>query len=364
MKTLFLLLALCPGLYTAQTNLAMNGSFEDLKCKPHATGGIHYANNMSSSNNTSVDIFSTRNCYRPVRAPKNYMGVQDPYQGEHYAGIIAYYGDEWGIGSWTMPGYQNYTEYIQVELAQPLEAGKAYNVSFRTSLAEGSAYAVSGLGMYFSKDKLNEKSNSYLDTVIEPNLVVPEVVKNTDWALVEGYYKASGGEKFLTIGVFEDYMDIEKVIPENTNNSRKAYYYIDAITLGPVTEPANNGGFDVVLLGGCFEFQKLHFETDKAVILPESFDELNNLAAFLRKYPSLAIYVDGHTDKTGTDTHNQKLSEERASAVKQYLVNKGVKASHLRTRGYGSNNPIDTQNIESQTNRRVEITVCYAGPTM
>lgn len=361
MKTLFSILLLAPVAFVGQNNLAMNGSFETVKHEPAATGMICDATGMSSANRTSVDLFTTKTCKSSyVKVPDNYMGTQAASTGDHYSGIIAYYGDEWGIGEWTFPGYQNYTEYLQVELAQPLEAGKIYDISFKTSLAEGSAFAVSGLGMYVSKDKLDQKSNSYLDTVLEPHLVVPEIVKNNDWALIQGSYKAVGGEKYLTIGAFENYMIIEKVIPEFTNNSRKAYYYIDDVSVTPAPASNQPNGYDVVLLGGCFQLQNLNFELDKAVILPTSYTELDGLASFLKKYPYLSIYLDGYTDKTGTDNHNQKLSEDRAAAVKQYLTDKGVRASHLKTRGYGSSNPIDTQNDNSMTNRRVEITACYA----
>ncbi len=359
MKNILSLVLLSPVLAFAQNTLVQNGSFEDVKHEPNSTGAICMANGMSSSNNTSVDLYSKKACYSYAKIPNNYMGTQEASTGDHYAGIIAYYGDEYGLFK-SHPGYQNYSEYLQVELSQPLEAGKVYAINFKTSLSEGSAYAISGLGMYFSKEKMNEKSNSYLDTIVVPHLIVPEIAKSHDWSVVEGYYKATGGEKFLTIGAFKNYMSIEKVIPEYTNNSRKAYYYIDDISLSPVVDPKSNNEFDVVLLGGCMQLDKLNFELDKAVILPESFDELNGLALYLKRYPFLTIYLDGYTDKTGTDNHNQTLSEERAQTVKQYLVNKGVRSYRLKSRGNGSSNPIDTQNANSMTNRRVEITACYA----
>ncbi len=359
MKNILSIVLISPIMAMAQSALVQNGSFEDVKHEPHSTGAICMTTGMSSSNNTSVDLFSKKSCYSYAMAPNNYMGTQEPATGDHYIGIIAYYADEYGLFK-SHPGYQNYSEYVQIELTQPLEAGKVYAVNFKTSLAEQSAYAVSGLGMYFSKDKLDEKSNSYLDTVVVPHLIVPEIAKGTDWQMVEGYYKATGGEKYLTIGAFKNYMVVEKVIPEYTNNSRKAYYYIDDVSLTSVTEPKPGNEFDVVLLGGCFQLEKLNFELDKAVILPESFDELNSLAMYLKKYPFLTIYLDGYTDKTGTDKRNQPLSEERAKNVKQYLVDKGVRSYRLKSRGYGSSNPIDTQNVNSMTNRRVEVTACYA----
>lgn len=359
MKNIVTLMLLTPVIAFSQASLVQNGTFEDVEREPHSTGDICYAKGMSSSNNTSVDLYSKKSCYSYAMVPNNYMGTQEPSSGDHYAGIVAYYGDEYGLFK-SHPGYQNYSEYLQVELTQPLEAGKVYAINFKTSLSEESAFAVSGIGMYFSKDKLNEKSNSYLDTIIVPHLIVPEIARNKDWSVVEGYYKASGGEKFITIGTFKNYMSIEKVVPEYTNNSRKAYYYIDDVSLTPAATPIPENAYDVVLLGGCMQLNDLNFELDKAVILPGSYSELDGLANYLRRYPFLMIYLDGYTDKTGTDARNQPLSEQRAQAVKDYLVSKGVRSYRLKSRGYGSSNPIDTENINSMTNRRVEITACYA----
>ena len=73
--------------------------------------------------------------------------------------------------------------------------------------------------------------------------------------------------------------------------------------------------------------------------------------------PSWNFAIEGHTDNTGSDAHNQALSEKRAISVKAYLVNAGVNASRLTTQGFGSSRPVasnDTELGRSQ-NRRVEI---------
>jgi outer membrane protein OmpA-like peptidoglycan-associated protein len=155
-------------------------------------------------------------------------------------------------------------------------------------------------------------------------------------------------------------MSVEKVIGENVNNSRKAYYFLDDISVAPAPPAFPKDDFTSVLFGSCYELEKLHFETDKAVILPESYDELNGLAGFLKKYPFVVVYIDGHTDIRGTDLHNDSLSERRATAVKNYLVANGVQEGRLKARGYGESAPIDTENANSLANRRVEITICEA----
>ncbi|HLP11570.1 MAG TPA: OmpA family protein [Flavobacteriales bacterium] len=339
-------------------NLVRNGSFEETEKKGFFECKWKYpATGVTSANNTTIDFFDRDNKGKDYDVPENWLGSQNTASGngDSYAGIIAFYGDEWGLLE-TYPGYQQYSEYLQMELESPLEAGKSYTISFRNSLAEESAYAVSGLGVYISQEKADIKDNSFM--AITPHLVTAAVSKNTDWETVSGTYIAKGGEKYLILGCFKDYMVIDKVIPENTNNSRKAYYYIDDIAMTPTPPTVKPEDFVTILYGTCAKLEELNFELDKAVILPESYDELTRLSDFLKTYPFLSIYIDGHTDKTGTDDYNQKLSEERAMAVKAFLTDHGVDAARLKTRGFGSTKPIDTANENSMINRRVEVTAC------
>jgi OmpA-OmpF porin, OOP family len=172
---------------------------------------------------------------------------------------------------------------------------------------------------------------------------------------------ATGGERYLELGCFDMYRETKKLVAPNTNDSRKAYYYIDNVSMTPrADEPVD---ITMVLTGNCFRLENLLFETDQAVILPESFEEMDLLARFLKTYPHLLVYIDGHTDKTGSDTHNDKLSADRAKAVKSYLVKSGVAESRLKPRSYGESQPVDTKNENSLTNRRVEITICAAPAT-
>lgn len=357
MKTYSILTGIAALAFTTATaqdnNLVMNGSFESTD--KHAGGRAQYyeADSISSSNNTTIDLYSTDACGSDYDVPNNYMGSQATPNGNNYVGITAYYGQEMGIFK-TKPGYQKYSEYIQFNLREPMVAGKAYTVTFNFSLAERSAYAVSGLGVYFTNDKMDEKKNSFLDVV--PHIIAAEVLTSTEWSTFTGTYVAKGGERYMTLGCFKEYMLVSKVIPENTNNSRKAYYYIDNVGVAPSVIPEND--IATILAGGCYRLKNLNFETDKSVILPESYSELNELANFLKSYPSIIVYIDGHTDKVGGDAHNEALSKARADAIRTYLVNAGVADKRMKTRAFGESQPIESTDEPSLTNRRVEITIC------
>ena len=94
-------------------------------------------------------------------------------------------------------------------------------------------------------------------------------------------------------------------------------------------------------------------------MLPESFVELDNLAAMLKRFSTKKVIVEGHTDNVGDSALNLKLSEERASAVVNYLIKKGIKNERLSWKGYGDMRPITTENTPEghAKNRRVEFII-------
>ncbi|TVT42941.1 OmpA family protein [Hymenobacter setariae] len=98
---------------------------------------------------------------------------------------------------------------------------------------------------------------------------------------------------------------------------------------------------------------KVLFKLGKAELLPESSPALDKLAADLRANPALRLRVAGHTDRIGEPGKNQVLSEQRATAVKAYLVKAGVAAARLETIGYGDSRPLYPS--PDVRNRRVEV---------
>jgi OOP family OmpA-OmpF porin len=108
---------------------------------------------------------------------------------------------------------------------------------------------------------------------------------------------------------------------------------------------------------GCWVIPHLHFAFDSAKIDPQFYDELNEVAAVMKANPSAAGYIDGHTDSVGTDAYNQSLSQRRAQAVRDYLVQAGVPASSLESRGFGEAKPAYSNETADgrSSNRRVEL---------
>lgn len=102
---------------------------------------------------------------------------------------------------------------------------------------------------------------------------------------------------------------------------------------------------------------RVQFETDSAVLLPQSKSVLDDVVQNLEDHPEiLKVRIEGHTDSTSTPAHNQTLSEARAASVKAYLVSKGIDGGRLTTQGYGQDKPIGDNSTEDGRfqNRRVE----------
>ncbi len=108
-----------------------------------------------------------------------------------------------------------------------------------------------------------------------------------------------------------------------------------------------------------FAAKNVFFATGSFKLLPKSYKSLDEVAAIMKGDDLLQIQIDGHTDNQGDDAKNQTLSENRAKAVKDYLVSKGVPESRTNSTGYGETKPVaDNKTAAGRAkNRRVEMTV-------
>lgn len=101
------------------------------------------------------------------------------------------------------------------------------------------------------------------------------------------------------------------------------------------------------------------FATDSSDLSPAFFGVLDSVGKVLGEYDRTVVEVAGHTDSTGSDAHNQGLSQRRASSVASYLMSRGVVRQRLITVGMGESRPVadNVSAVGRQANRRVEITM-------
>lgn len=355
----------------AQTgeNLVYNPSFEEHRRCPtkiDAMGVMREADAWWQPTGGSSDYFNACGG-RECTVPRNKMGFQEAHSGEAYCGIYC--------------SQELYREYLQTELKTPLQGGKRYRVSFWASLAEKSPHAVATLGAILTHERVQDSARGILmeresrsmdgngsqsiATFFDPQVVNPveNVVNNTkEWIQISGEFTAEGGERFLTIGNFYSFNKSNVVSAKGTNTPLPgAYYYIDDIEVvcldsienAPAPEP------EKVPVGKVVTLQNIFFATGESEVLQQSYNELMKLKQLLENNPGMQIELRGHTDNQGTLEYNQKLSEARAKAVADYLVEKGIDRKRLSSIGYGKSQPIaDNATAEGrQMNRRVEYRV-------
>ena len=355
----------------AQTgeNLVYNPSFEEHRRCPtkiDAMGVMRETDAWWQPTGGSSDYFNACGG-RECTVPRNKMGFQEAHSGEAYCGIYC--------------SQELYREYLQTELKTPLQGGKRYRVSFWASLAEKSPHAVATLGAILTHERVQDSARGILmeresrsmdgngsqsiATFFDPQVVNPveNVVNNTkEWIQISGEFTAEGGERFLTIGNFYSFNKSNVVSAKGTNTPLPgAYYYIDDIEVvcldsiedAPAPEP------EKVPVGKVVTLQNIFFATGESEVLQQSYNELMKLKQLLENNPGMQIELRGHTDNQGTLEYNQKLSEARAKAVADYLVEKGIDRKRLSSIGYGKSQPIaDNATAEGrQKNRRVEYRV-------
>jgi len=363
------------------TNLVFNPSFEDYRECPRkidALGKLTIVDAWYQPTAGSADYYNicgSRDC----GVPRNKLGIQDAHFGNGFCGIYC--------------SKTDYREYLQTELKEPLRAGEMYRVSFYVSLSEYSSGAVATIGALFTTERIGDTLRSVLmdksikqlapgisqtvATYFEPQVVndYDRVLDDTKaWMQISGVFTAKGGERFMTIGNFypasqSNVVDLDSL----TYLLPGAYYYIDDVSVTCLgckveTNPESDSSLvaevpmtyaDTLKVGSTFVLHNIFFDYDKATLLQQSYNELHTLLGILQSHPTMKIEICGHTDGHGSIDYNQRLSENRARAVVDYLVSHGIDVRRLSFKGYGKSRPIDTNTTEEgrAKNRRVEFVV-------
>lgn len=116
---------------------------------------------------------------------------------------------------------------------------------------------------------------------------------------------------------------------------------------------------DAMKKGTSVSLKNIYFEFDSSELKPESDEGMEILATFLKNHSDMKIELSGHTDDTGEEEYNQRLSERRAESVKLALINKGISSERIKTKGCGSSQPLLPNNFDDELralNRRVSMT--------
>ncbi|HWB27990.1 MAG TPA: OmpA family protein [Chitinophagaceae bacterium] len=166
---------------------------------------------------------------------------------------------------------------------------------------------------------------------------------------------AANGMVTFTLPAGEDYTVTLKALTDTTQYGSLSVpplgpgeYFKDPLTVDITYEPARD-----------FTLRGIQFDVGKATIRPSSVSQLQDLLEYLQWKPDERIEIAGHTDNVGKDADNLVLSQQRAEAVKAWLVKKGIPANRIVAKGYGATEPIADNDTEEgrQRNRRTEVKI-------
>lgn len=334
-----------------QKNLVPNGSFENYRKK---SGNIKNA--IPWQQIASVDYYQ-----QPLT--NDTTAQKGARTGTCYAGLRF---------------QKKYKEFMQVKLADALHRGTTYEFEMYVRLAFWSNASLKSFGALFTKTGYKSQGDVVRSALIDSVSKKGSFINGYQWFRIKGKYLADGGEKYLTIGNFSPNvkkdmtrMNIFKL------GFKEAYYFVDDVSLVKEKIVAEKvkveivGSFSInneedsvlevknnIKVGEKVTLKNIFFENGRYYILPESYPELNKLSQYLIRNPQMEVQINGHSDNSGSRSKNQKLSEQRAREVFEYLIKKGVQ-NKLYFKGYGSEYPIAPNETDEgkAKNRRVEFEI-------
>ena len=270
-------------------------------------------------------------------------------------------------------------EYIQNELRDTLVKDSIYCFSAYLRLSPGSRYASNAFGFLVSTEKQFINTDEVLTVRPSKHLKTQVLNYKTDWMKVQCTYKAKGGERYLTLGSFQNHKELK--LEEVPGKVHESYYYIDDVSLVPIAkeedcacnfadtrvadEPTDSfvlkttTPFDTLKKGDNVVLDNIHFDNDESRLLPQSYSTLFEVLTFMKNNGKVKVEISGHTSNTGGLTHNMVLSSRRAISVRKFLTKNGISEERIVTEGYGPKFPIaDNETKEGQReNRRVEFRI-------
>ncbi len=358
-------------------NLVENHSFEGTKGKLKRLKQVNKAMDWFSPTALRADLFSTSAQGTEIGVPDNIYGKEEPSDGDNYAGIIAY----------SYRGKDPRT-YVSRELKEKLNKGARYCVSYKVSLADLSKYAVNNLGAFLSKNpiEIDTKKDIVLGKKEEFVRIADNKVfeKRYSWEKMCGEFVANGGEKFITIGNFNETTDTDwkKLRKKKGFNGAQipyAYYYIDEVVVKVLEEGEKcecgdideaeiervvyskaSSSVDGFTPEQIVDNSTVYFAYLKSALLPRSKEDLDVLALTLIENPSMKLNVYGHITKDealaarGDEIHLD-LASRRIKNVVEYLMSHGLGEDRFETEIMNDSDPESTEGtlVGKAKNRRV-----------
>ncbi|MEI7597132.1 MAG: OmpA family protein [Bacteroidota bacterium] len=327
-------------------NLISNYSFENGNC-PYDYSGMSNVDEWGEYSHFSSDYFNS--CVKEIQSkyieadmsvPDNIFGHQDAKTGNAYAGFA----------------YAN--EIIQTKLISPLQKDSLYFVSFFVNLSESSSFAIWRIGAFISNSPI-KYDGTYLNVYKSNPQILNDslnyITDTVEWKEIFGYYKAKGGESFISIGSFASVDNDRKILNDNTKQKR--YYYIDDVSISKINEKDRKD----IARDTIIAIDGLLFEIGKDTLLLSKNEVLDALIKSLKFSKNYLVDISGHTDNVGDEKNNIKLSTLRAKYIASYFIKSGINQRLVSYQGFGSSKPISNNKSSGgrAKNRRVDINITF-----
>ncbi len=281
------------------------------------------------------------------------------------------------------------SEFIDNQWSEPMNIGKPVNSA---TMESQPCISANGKELYFVRDTKNYKSNIYYSRYFHGEWTTPQAVAsvNTRFGEMAPFLHPDGRSLFFAseghngMGGYDIFVcrrllngtwsePVNLGTPVNTEKNEISFVVSSDGKKCYVSSDRDGGfgGYDIYVFDyddvnvpeivdtTHFVMRNINFEFDSAVLDESSDPAIDSLANFLNDNSLINIEIAGFTDNSGTEEHNQKLSFERANAVKEALINKGVDATRMTVVGHGSSSPLKPNDTEENKalNRRVEIRI-------
>ena len=261
-------------------------------------------------------------------------------------------------GSWGLPenmGYPINTIENEGSLAVAADGYTAYYASDREDSRGGLDIYSFTLPAHARPHKTIYVKGNITDLITKKGLPANlELTDNASGTLINKVQTDETGHYFITLPEGKDY---------TFTVNRKGYlFYSSAYALSsaaPDSTYEKNIALEPIKLASSFVFTQVLFDNNSFALLPASLPELNKLVQILEENPTMQIQISGYTDNVGKVSDNLILSTNRAKAIVNYLSSKGIATARLTYKGFGSDNPIATNDTPEgrALNRRTSFTI-------
>jgi len=351
MKKSTLLFVLYQALTLHGQNLVLNPDFEifdDCPKEYSRTYKKEVIKNWVSPTQGTPDYFNS--CSKGLAGvPENWAGYCEAFSGKGYIGMYLF-----KIGG--------YKEHVQGMLKTALDSGNKYKIGFRIYQSLNAEYLSHQIHVLLSTLSITLDYSYNLTAPKGAKLTSLELSINMmesdeDWQELTFDYIANGGEKFITIGNFDNglkprWQKNEYRFEQEYMLNSSSYVYIDNVFVLdsskkiPITEKPLK-----------FVLNELNFETNSYVLLPNGMNRLDSLLnSFL--FLEYSVSISGHADNIGSINYNLELSSKRSNSVYNYLMLNGINKDDIIIDNHGELKPVSSNETAEgrKNNRRVELT--------